>query len=366
MKNRKLLNLLYVAFAGFSAGLSPGISSGAQEEITINVAGYYYDRVRAIIDGRASIEGENVNFSIDNIYDLNGSAFGSEQKYEVTELGLIPYITQYINNDFRDYTLVPVFISRIFRHGNVFIRAGSGIEKPEDLKGQRVCTVGYGMSASTWIRGFLSDEYGVKASDMQWIEATQSSDGGTLNSGFAQYYFDDDFPLTQGPEGVDESELLLSGACNALITAITPRGFLEGDPRIERLFPDVRVAEQAYYEKTKLFPIMHVIAIRNDAIKANPDLPRLVFEMYSDAKQAAYADLETTTSLKVTLPWVLHEYEETRRRMGKNYWKYGIEANRKELQSIMRYVYEQGLVERQVNFEDLFYPSTMELGEDIK
>jgi 4,5-dihydroxyphthalate decarboxylase len=246
----------------------------------------------------------------------------------------------------------------------VFVHADSGIEKPEDLRGKRVGTPGYGMSANTWIRGFLLDEYGVKADDMQWIETTKSSDGGALNRGIGKYYFANDFPLVKGPEGVDESELLLSGECDALITAITPRAFLEGNQKIKQLFPDVRTAEMDYYRKTQLFPIMHVIAIRTNVIEENPWLAKAVFEMYSKAKQKAYADLETTTSLKVTLPWVTQEFRNTRKLMGRNFWKYGIEANHKELELIMRYVYEQGLVKRRLKFEELFHSSTLELKED--
>jgi 4,5-dihydroxyphthalate decarboxylase len=245
----------------------------------------------------------------------------------------------------------------------VFVHADSGIKKPEDLRGKKIGTPGYGMSANTWIRGFLLDEYGVQADDMQWIETTKSSDGGALNKSMAKYYFADDFPLVKGPPGVDESELLLSGECDALITAITPRSFLEGNPKIKRLFADVHTAEMDYYRKTRLFPIMHVVAIRTDVIKDNPWLAKAVFEMYSKAKQKAYTNLESTTVLRVTLPWVMPELEDTRKLMGKNYWKYGIEANRKELESIMRYVYEQGLVKHRLKFEELFHPSTLELSE---
>ena len=110
---------------------------------------------------------------------------------------------------------------------------------------------------------------------------------------------------------------------------------------------------------------MHVVAIRTDSIKANPGLPKAVFEMYSKAKQKAYANLETTTSLKVTLPWVTQEYEDTRSLMGENYWSYGIEANRKELELVMRYTHEQGLVKRRLEFEELFHPSTLELEDNI-
>ncbi len=333
------------------------------DNLQVKVAGYDYDRVRAIMDGQADIKDAEVSFNVENIYALNSHAFGPEKTYEVTEMGLIPYITKYINDDFRAYTLIPVFISRTFRHRNVFVHADSGIEKPEDLRGKRVGTPGYGMSANTWIRGFLLDEYGVKADDMEWIETTKSSDGGRLNTDFGKYYFANDFPLIKGPEGVDESELLLSGDCDALITAITPRSFLEGNPKIRRLFPDVRTAEIDYYRKTQLFPIMHVIAIRTDVLKENPWLAKAVFEMYSKAKQKAYTNLESTTVSRVTLPWVTQEFEDARKLMGRNFWKYGIEANRRELELIMRYVYEQGLVKRHLKFEELFHSSTLELDE---
>jgi 4,5-dihydroxyphthalate decarboxylase len=220
------------------------------------------------------------------------------------------------------------------------------------------------MSANTWIRGFLLDEYGVKADEMQWIETTKSSDKGALNTDLTKYFFPDDFPIVKGPPGVDESELIINGDCDALITAITPRAFLDGHPKVKRLFPDVRAAEENYYRKTRLFPIMHVVAIRTDLAKANPWLPKAVFEMYSKAKKRAYADLETTTSLKVTLPWVTQEFEDTRKLMGKNYWPYGIEPNRKELELVMRYTHEQGLVKRRLKFEELFHPSTLKLKED--
>ncbi len=325
----------------------------------IKIAGYGYDRVRGIIDGKLGIEGVESHFSIENIYTLSKQAFGPEQKFDVTEIGLIPFISKYINEGFRDYTLIPIFISRTFRHRNIFVHVDSGISKPEDLRGKKVGTPGYGMSANTWIRGFLLDEYGLKAKDLNWIETQKSSDGGKFKSG--KYYFADDFPLTKGPPGVDESELLLSGKCDALITAITPKAFIEGNPKIKRLFSDVTATEKAYYKKTKMFPIMHVIAIRNDAIKANPNLPKEVFEMYSKAKEMAYEDMETTTSLKVTLPWVAQEFKDTQALMGEDFWSYGIEANRKELESVMRYVYEQGLIKRRINFEELFHASTLKL-----
>lgn len=369
---RSLIKSAAVVAGGMpiAGGLASAATDSKPRGAEIKVAGYDYDRVRGIMDGRVGIEGAQVNFDYQDIYAVNDLAFGDDKPYEVSELGLIPYVNRFINDGFRDYTLIPVFISRVFRHRNVFVRADSGIESPQDLIGKKVGTPGYGMSANTWIRGFLKDEYGVEADDMEWIETTKSSDAGELTGsgwsafepgGKSPYFFPEGFPLRQGPPGVDESELLLSGQCDALVTAITPSAFLDRDSRIKRLFADVKQTEQAYFRNTGMFPIMHVVGVRTNAIEANPQLPLAVYDMYARAKALAYADLETTTSLKVSLPWVTQEYEETQKLMGDDYWPYGIKANEKELNAVMRYVHEQGLVKRRVDFRELFHHSTLNL-----
>ncbi len=347
-----------------SAVARPAARTAADDKLQVKIAGYSYDRVHAIQDGRLGLNGCDVSFHPENIYGLNANVFGAARKYEVSETGLIPYVTKYANDGFRAYTLIPVFISRIFRHRNIFVRSDSGIEKPEDLRGKRVATPGYGMSSCTWIRGFLQDVYGVKPADMHWIETTASSDGGALQSDkFGKYLLPDGFPLEKGPPGVAESEMIISGKVDALVTAITPQAFLDGHPNVKRLFPDFRSAERDYYSQTRVFPIMHAVAMRRDFVDANPGLPARVFALYSQAKQAAYDDLETTTSLKVTLPWVTQEFEDTRALMGTNFWPYGVQANFKELDLVMRYVHEQGLANRRVEVEEIFHPSTLALSE---
>ena len=360
-------NLFKTALAGAAAaalnlGDGPTSQAADNKNPQIGIAGYAYDRVRAIQDGRLGLDGCDIQFHVEDIYAVNRYVFGSEKKYEVSEIGLIPYLTKYANEDFRAYTLIPIFISRIFRHRNIFVRTDRGIEKPEDLRGKRVGTPGYGMSACTWIRGFLQDLHGVKPEDMQWIETTKSSDKGKLNEGkFGRYLFPDNFPFKRGPAGVDESEMIIAGDVDALITAITPKAFLDRHPKVKRLYPDFRTAEQAYYSQTGVFPIMHAVAIRRDFADANPELPKKLFALYSQAKQATYDDLETTTSLKVTLPWVTQEFEDTRALMGNNFWPYGVKANRKELELVMRYIHEQGLAKRRLKVEEVFHPSTLEL-----
>jgi 4,5-dihydroxyphthalate decarboxylase len=359
--NRKYYGITLTAICLFGFCLGGFSQEATAKKLKLNVAGYDYDRVLSIMNGHAGIEGAEIEFKVTDIYDMVKSTFGSEQKYDITEIGLVPFIAKYINNDFRDYTLIPVFISRTFRHRNIFVHTDSGIEKAESLRGKRIGTPGYGMSSHVWIRGMLLDEYGIKADDMQWIETTKSSDGGKWKN--STYYFSDDFPIKTGPPNVDESELLLTGGCDALITAITPKAYLDGNPKIRRLFIDSRSAEKEYYKKTGLFPIMHAVAIRTELVKEHPWLPQAVFEMYSKSKLKAYANMEGTTSLKVTLPWVVEEFEETRKIMGENFWTYGFEANRKELENVMRYVYEQGLVGRHLKAEEIFHPTTLNLEE---
>ena len=268
---REALKLTGAAALGLLAtgkGTASPIAPSPATPRTLKVAGYAYDRVQAIKDGSVGLDQAVVSFHDDNIYSMNGLVFGPQKTYEVTEVGLIPYVTKFINEGFRGYTLVPVFISRTFRHRNIYVHVDSGIEKPEDLRGRKVGTPGYGSSANTWVRGMLHDQYGLAASDIRWVESAKSSDiqGAVSDSSGSgsRYQLPKDFPLAKGPPGVDESELLMSGICDALITPITPQAFQEGNPKIRQMFAPLKSAEQQYYRDTGLFPIMHAVAVRAD------------------------------------------------------------------------------------------------------
>jgi 4,5-dihydroxyphthalate decarboxylase len=164
---------------------------------------------------------------------------------------------------------------------------------------------------------------------------------------------------------VDESELLISGEVEALFHAAEPKAYREGHPMVERLFPDLRRAEGAYFAKTGIFPIMHAVAVRNDLIDANPWLLEALFNAYSQAKSMAYAYLKNAAWYKTTLPWIGAEFEQTRELMGDNYWPYGIEANRNALEALFQYSHEQGLASRKLTIEELFHPATLEFTEQV-
>jgi len=339
-------------------------SKKASDGLPITVAGYPFDRVQALVDGRVSIEGCSLTFQKGSIGDLNTHVFNGPQTIEVTEIGLHPYMLAFANDGFRGYSLLPIFPLRTFRHKSVFIRTDRGIERPEDLRGKVIATPGYSSTSLTWIRGIFEDEYGVRPQDITWVVAREDSSAKDAGKASKQEnVFPEGLAIRQGPVGMDESELLVSGEVDALFHAVEPKAYVEGNPIVARLFPDCRQVERAYFAKTGIFPIMHVVAVRDDVIDQHPRLPDAVFNAYSQAKQMNFDHLNKLGWAMVSLPWFSQEFEETRELMGDNYWPYGIEPNRKTLETLFRYSYEQGLASRELTVEELFHPSTLEFSE---
>jgi 4,5-dihydroxyphthalate decarboxylase len=309
------------------------------------------------------VEGCTVQFQPGKIGDLNTHVFSGPQTLEVTEIGLVPFMLAYANDGFRDYSLLPVFTLRAFRHKSIFIHTERGITRPEDLTGRKVGTPGYSSTSLTWIRGLMSDEYGVKPEDIAWIVSAEDSSAKDAGSASEQEnVLPDGVSITVGPQGKDESDLLLDGDVDALFHAVEPRAFAEGHPKVKRLFDDPRATERAYFEKTGIFPIMHAVAIRNDVIDAYPWLPEAVFSAYSRAKQLEYQAMQNRW-IYGTLPWFGQEFEETREVMGENFWPYGLEPNRKTLNALSQYTYDQGLAKKRLQIDDLFHPSTIGFAE---
>jgi 4,5-dihydroxyphthalate decarboxylase len=345
-----------LAESASSAGIQ---NQSASRNLDITIAGYKFDHVRALIDGRVQVEGCNLQYQPGKIGDLNTHVFSGPQTLEVTEIGLLPFILAYANDGFRDYSLIPVFPLRAFRHKSIFIHAGRGITGPEDLKGRKVGTPGYSSTSLTWIRGLLSDEYDVKPEDIEWVVSADDSsakDAGATSK--QENVLPDGVSITLGPQGKDESDLLLDGDVDALFHAVEPRAFAEGHPSVKRLFDDPRATERAYFDKTGIFPIMHAVAIRNDVIDAYQWLVEAVFSAYSRAKQMEYKSMQNRWIFG-TLPWFGQEFDETREVMGENFWPYGIEPNRKTLDALFQYSYDQGLAKKKLKIEDLFHASTI-------
>jgi 4,5-dihydroxyphthalate decarboxylase len=331
--------------------------------LPITLAGYPVDRVQPLIDGRVSIDGCSTTFEKGSIGDLNTHVFAGPQSIEVTEIGLHPYMLAFANDDFRGYSLLPIFPLRTFRHKSVFVRTDRGIDRPQDLRGKTIATPGYSSTSLTWIRGIFADEYGVQPEDIEWVVSSKTSDSASGKTSKQENIYPENLTIRSGPDGVDESELLVSGEVDALFHAVEPKAFLEGDPIVGRLFPDYRQVERDYFARTGIFPIMHAVAIKDAVIEANPWLPKAVFEAYSRAKHVNSEYLKKLGWAMVSLPWFGYELEQTRELMGDNYWPYGIEPNRKTLETLFRYSYEQGLASRELTIEELFLPESLDWTE---
>ena len=336
------------------------------EGLSITMAGYDYNRVKALVDGRVTVKGCKSRYEVTSIGPLNNHAFFGPQSRDVTEIGLIPYILAYANDDFRDYTLLPIPVLRTFRHKSIWVRTDSGIKSPADLRGRSVATVGYSSSGLTHVRGMLQDEYGVKPEEINWIAVGKDS-GANLTGGVSAWekVRPNGVTITDAPAGVDESDLLISGEVDAIFHPAEPRVYQERNPLVERLFVDHRTIEQDYYQRTGIFPIMHTIAIRRDTAKQHPWLAKAVFQAYSKAKTIDFDYMKSLGWAYDSLPWYGQEFNETRDVMGENFYPYGFKASAKSFDTALRYVFEQGLSKRRVSLEEMFEPSTLELEEVV-
>jgi 4,5-dihydroxyphthalate decarboxylase len=316
--------------------------------LPITIATWDYDRVRALTDGRVHIEGCDVNYLTMPPEECFERAY-FHGEFDIAEIGFSPYLIA-LSRGVSPYVAIPVFLSRMFRHSAVYIRSDRGIAGPADLRGKRVGVPEYQMTAVLWFRGYLQDEFGIASEDINWVQAGLEDPGRR-----------DKFPLNL-PAGfplVSLSaetliDMLADGRLDAIISARCPPCFIDGHPRVRRLFPDYRTVERNYYRRTGIFPIGHAVGIKRELVAKHPWLAASVFKAFAEAKRIAEAEFTETTALKIGLPWVTSEYEETRQLMGRDFWPYGVTENHKVLTTMARYSYEQGLAVRLLKVEEMF------------
>jgi 4,5-dihydroxyphthalate decarboxylase len=206
------------------------------------------------------------------------------------------------------------------------------------------------MTAAVFARGLLLHEYGVQPETIEWFSGTQDGLQRPTRIDF-------DLPgvkLTRMPLEQDMGPMLETGELDAIISPNAPKALGRADAPVRRLFEDYRTVEKDYFAKTGIFPIMHTIVLRKDVYEKHPWAAASLFEAFEQAKAWAYDQLMETDALKLTLPWVVAETEETRRIMGEDFWPYGVDANRRALAALPQYLYEQHLAPRIVPIEELF------------
>ncbi len=327
-------------------------------DVPITIACGNYDRTQAIRDGRVKVEGCEVNYLPLYPEEIFHRLF-KFQEFDVSEMSFSSYIRT-VAAGTSAYIGIPAFVSRIFRHSGIYIRKGAGIEKPEDLRGKRIGVPEYQITAVVWMRGMMQHEYGVKPSEIHWRSGGQEEPGRHERTPLKPIPGLDLQPIGDGKTLVG---MLRDGELDALFTARAPSSFAKGEPHVALLFPDTRAAEQAYYKKTKLFPIMHLVGIRKSLVERHPWLATSVYKAFCEAKALAMINLRDVNALMVTLPWLVAETNETSTIMGADFWKYGIAENMPEIEALTQYIYEQGLADRKVKVEELFHPATFDISK---
>jgi 4,5-dihydroxyphthalate decarboxylase len=278
------------------------------------------------------------------------------QEFDVTELSMSSYMNVQSRGG-SPYIGIPAFVSRLFRHSSIYVRKGAGISKPEDLKGKTVGVPEYQMTAALWVRGILQDEYGVLPSEIAWRNGGLEEGGREERS---PLHLPDEIDLQSIPKDETLAEHLNDGRLDAVISARAPSCYHSNDD-IVRLFPDYKADEQAYYAKTGMFPIMHLVGVKRSIVEKHPWLPVNLYVAFLKAKQLCYEEMEQVGHLAHTMPWPVYELEQVRKLMGEDHWKYGALENEKEISAMTRYSFDQGISARKLEAEDLFAESTFEL-----
>ena len=314
-----------------------------------------YDRTRALMDGSVVPDGIDLNY-LNMPVEETFFRMLRHKEFDVAELSLSSYSVS-VSRPERPFVAIPVFPSRFFRHSCIYVNADAGIRSAKDLIGKRVGNPEYQMTAPVWIRGILSDHYGVPVDSVTYYTGGEEEPGRSEKVAL-------DLPanIKVQPIGPTQtlSQMLRDGEIDALYTARMPSSFQTGGGKVKRLFDDYEQVERNYFKETGLFPIMHTVAIRRDVYEANRWIAQSLMKAFNEAQRRAYADLYETAALKTMLPWLTSHVEQVRSEMGDDYWPYGFEKNEAVLRTFLRYHHEQGLSKRLLEPRELFAPEALE------
>jgi 4,5-dihydroxyphthalate decarboxylase len=307
----------------------------------------FYDRTEPLRTGDVAVADIDLDFqTIQNPREIF-DRMGGQQEFEVSEFSSSEFISRFARGDC-PFVALPVFPSRVFRHGYIYINRKAGIRTPKDLEGKRVGVPLYTMTAAVWIRGHLAHQYGVDVSKIKWVEGAINHAGSHGEPSAPPLLK----PVTieHDPRGRSLSELLAAGEIDAITGTQQPNPH----PDIVPLFSDAKAVERDFFIKTRIFPIMHLVVIRKDVYERDRTIADKLFKGFVDAKNLALARMHKGHPFM--LPWVHQDIHEVDEVFGGDPYPYGIEANRPTLQGLVDYMAEQDFIARRIPLEELFVP----------
>jgi 4,5-dihydroxyphthalate decarboxylase len=319
--------------------------------LKLTLACWDYDRTRPLIDGRVRPEGIDLDIKVMRPRQTFQRML-DRQEFHVSELSLASYTTLK-GRGACPFVAIPVALSKMFRHSCIYVRTDAGIKASADLKGKRVGTTQLGSTGLVFMKGMLQHDYAVEQKDIHWFIGGLD---GPVQRPLVPLDLPPDVKVDVLSGDATLEAMLDDGELDALFSLYLPSLFVNGSPHIDRLFPNYKEREQDYFRRTRIFPIMHTVVVREDVHREHPWVARSIYKAFLAARDLAIDGLYDTDALRVSLPWLIEHVEESWRVLGKDFWAYGLEANRPTWEAIGRYVHEQGLSPRVVAPEELFAP----------
>jgi 4,5-dihydroxyphthalate decarboxylase len=319
--------------------------------VPITFACGLYDRMQALQTGDIKPDGIDLNFLVmDNprqIFDrmTNGLEF------DACEMSSSEFISRYAAGKL-PFVGLPVFASRVFRHGFIVVNRNF-VKSPADLAGKRIGVPLYTQTAALFVRGLMQHDLGVDLSGIEWVQGAVNEPGAYGNPAVMPLL--KPVKITPNQTGKSLSDLLATGEIQAIIGSNLPNS-LKRHPDVVRLFPDYRSREQDYFRRTRIFPIMHLVVIRNDVYERHPEVAQSLYKAFTAAKDRAWEKMRYAGTLRYMLPWLPDDVEEIDELFGGDCWPYGVEPNRPTLEALVAYMTEQGLIPAPVPIEKLFVP----------
>ena len=311
-----------------------------------------YDRMVPLHTGEVQADGIDLNFIvIDSPRDIF-DRMGGGQEFDLSEMSSSETIQRHAMGK-SPFVALPVFPSRVFRHGHISINRKSGIKSPKDLEGKRVGVPLYTQTAAIFHRGVLTHEYGVDCAKIRWVQGAMNHAGSHGNPSVLPLL--KPVAIETAPQDKSLSDLLEEGKIDAIAATGMPKSYRR-NPDIQRLFPNYREVELDYFRRTRIFPIMHLVAIRRDTYEKHPFIATSLFNAFNQSKDLALAKMMETGALRYMLPWLGTELDEIHEVFKGDPWPYGIEPNRPTLDALVTFLAEQNLIAKKLPLEEIFVP----------
>jgi 4,5-dihydroxyphthalate decarboxylase len=312
------------------------------KKVPVTLACGDYEIIRALKDGLVQPDG--IDLTVLTAMDSSPRhwRFFQNREYDMAECSSSVYFAA--RDQDLPFRAIPVFLHRRFRHGFVFTNTAANIRTPKDLIGKRVGSKAFIFSATLWLRGILEHEYGVPHKSMEWFTELDED---------VKFTPPGDLRIHRIPPDKSTESMLADGELDALIHPDLIKPILAGDPRVGRLWPDYKSEEIAYYRKTGIFPIMHLMGIRAELIEQYPWIPMNMYHAFQESKRIAMKRMENPRI--VPLAFYREAWEEQQALMGPDPWEYGLgPQNTKTLETLLTYSYEQGFISRIPSLDELF------------